>query len=139
MATSLPFRFFPRTASPAASPDVPPARPLLGGPTCRVAHLVATLCILSLADLCFTIWAHRYTDFLEANPIARLLLERNAIAGLVLMKVALTAFAAGIFWRLRRHGRAEAALWAMDAVYVLLMLRWSDYTAATMTLGYVGY
>ena len=133
MVTYLPFPALLSRPAPATQ-----ARPLLGGPSWRVGHLVAALWVLSLADLAFTIWAHRYTPFHEANPLARALLEQDAIAGLILMKVLLTGLGAGIFWRLRRHGRAEAALWALDGLYVLLALRWSDYTAGTMTLGFTG-
>lgn len=133
MVTYPPFSVLPNRPSSAT-----PARPLLGGPSWRVAQLVAALCVLSLADLFFTIWAHHYTPFHECNPLARALLEHDAIEGLVLMKVALTGLGAGIFWHLRRHGQAEAALWALDGLYVLLALRWSDYTALTMTLGVAG-
>ena len=133
MVTFPPFQLRPCTALGATPPL--PARPLFGGPSWRVGQLVAALCVLSLADLFFTIWAHRYTPFHEGNPLARALLERDAIAGLVLFKAALTALGAGIFWRLRRHLRAEVALWALDGVYVMLALRWSDYTAVTMSLG----
>lgn len=107
--------------------------------TWRVLQLVAVLWVLSLADLFFTLWAHLYTPFHEVNPIARALLEGGALAGLVAMKVSLTAFGAGIFWGLRRHGRAEAALWLVVGAYVLLALRWSAYTSAAIALGVGGF
>ena len=37
----------------------------------RVAELLIVVCILSLADLIFTVWAHVVTpmDFVEVNPL----------------------------------------------------------------------
>lgn len=100
--------------------------------TRRVGELIGILWLLSLCDLLFTLWAHQWTPFEEGNPIARLLLNHNLIAALVLMKVGLTGLSASIFWRLRRYGRAEAALWCSVALYVLLAVRWSDYTVNVM-------
>ena len=100
--------------------------------TWRVAQLIAALWVLSLADLFFTLWAHHFTPFNELNPIARALLESQSFAGLVVMKLGLTGVGAGIFWYLRRYARAEVALWALVGVYVLLALRWSNYTVAAM-------
>jgi hypothetical protein len=93
----------------------------------RVVHLLSVLWVLSMADLFFTVWAHRFTPFHEANPLARALL--NTPAALVAFKLFLTATGSTIFWRLRPHGRAEAGLWAVVAAYVLLTIRWSQYTA----------
>jgi hypothetical protein len=94
----------------------------------RVAHLIAALWVLSLADLFFTLWAHQFTPFNELNPLARALLESQSFAGLVVMKLGLTGVGAGIFWRLRRYAKTELALWVLVGLYVLLALRWSNYT-----------
>lgn len=107
--------------------------------TWRVAQLIALLWVLSLADLLFTLWAHWFTPFNELNPIARALLESQSFAGLVAMKIGLTGVGAGIFWFLRRYALAELALWALVGVYVLLALRWSDYTVAAMAVQMSGY
>jgi hypothetical protein len=101
---------------------------LLAGRRRRVGQLLALLWILSLADLFFTIWAHRFTPFYELNPIARALLESGAIGLLIWFKLVMTATGSTIFWRTRRHGRAELALWAIVIVYVVLALQWSSYT-----------
>ena len=100
----------------------------------RVAQLIVALWVLSIADLLFTIWAHRFTSFNELNPLGRVLLESQSFIGLVSMKVGLTAVGAGIFWYLRRYARAEAALWVLVGLYFLLALRWSDYTVAAMAV-----
>ena len=102
--------------------------------TRRVGHALLALWVLGLADLVFTIWAHRCTPFLELNPLANALLAQNAMTGLILFKTGLTAFGSLIFWHLRGHTRAEAALWAMVFVYFALAIRWSNYTMDVMAM-----
>jgi hypothetical protein len=104
----------------------------------RVFQLITTLWVLSLADLVFTLWAHFFTPFHELNPLARYFLGHGLIPSLILFKLVVTAIGASIFWRLRLHVRAEAALWAIVAVYVLLAVRWSSYTTAALALGVQG-
>ena len=58
----------------------------------RVGQALLVLWILGAADLVFTIWAHRFTPFHELNPLARALLTQNALGGLCLFKIGLTAF-----------------------------------------------
>lgn len=94
----------------------------------RVLELLVVLVTLSLADLFFTIWAHFFTDFHELNPIARGMLAGNLIEHLVVYKLALTGVGVVIFWRLRKHMRAEMGLWLIVGVYVMLTVRWGDYT-----------
>src|SRR4051812_34775820 len=101
----------------------------------RVANLIATLWILSLADLFFTLWAHFFTPFHELNPLARYFLVQNLIPSLILFKLVVTAIGASIFWRLRQHPHAEAALWAIVGIYVMLAIRWGSYTTAALALG----
>jgi hypothetical protein len=100
----------------------------------RVIELLGIVWLLSLADLFFTIWAQRFTPFYEINPIARALLHDGATGALIFFKVGLTGIGSAIFWRTRRHGRAELALWGLVLVYVLLTIRWSHYTTGAITL-----
>ena len=102
--------------------------------TRRVAQGICILWLLSVADLLFTLWAHLFTPFQEANPIAAALLDADRLAALVLLKLILTTVGATIFWRLRQHGRAEIALWLVVAAYVLLAVRWSAYTTGVLAL-----
>ena len=101
----------------------------------RVTQGIAVLWLLSLSDLFFTLWAHTFTPFNEMNPLAAVLLDQGLFGMLVVMKVGLTFLGATIFWRLRGHWRAEAAMWACVLMYVLLALRWSSYTVGVMALG----
>ena len=95
--------------------------------------LLTVLWVFSLADLVFTLWAHKFTAaFGELNPVAASLLDRNLIPSVVLLKLVTTAIGATIFWRLRTHAQARWALWAVVAAYVLLLMHWSDYTDLAM-------
>jgi hypothetical protein len=96
----------------------------------RIAELIGILFLLSLSDLVFTLWAHVFTPFHELNPIARSLLNSGRIPELIAGKLLLTMLGAAIFWTLRRHLRAEMALWCVIGVYVALAFRWADYTLA---------
>ncbi len=98
----------------------------------RVAQLLMLLWLLSISDLALTLWADRFTPFRELNPAAHFLLRTGQVPALVMVKLALTALGTSIFWRLRNYRRAEAALWLIVTVYVLLAARWSDYTAAAL-------
>jgi len=102
--------------------------------TRRVVQGICLLWLLSVADLFFTLWAHLFTPFQESNPLAAALLDTDRLAALILMKLILTTVGATIFWRLRKHGRAEAALWLVVVAYVFLTLRWSTYTTGVMAL-----
>ena len=101
----------------------------------RVTQGIAILWTLSLSDLFFTLWAHSFTPFDELNPFAAMLLNQGLFGLLVTMKIGMTFLGVTIFWRLRGHGRAELAMWAVVLVYVLLTIRWSGYTVGVMALG----
>lgn len=100
----------------------------------RIAPALLALWVLGLADLLFTLWAHRFTAFHELNPLARGMLLAGQFGWLVSFKLAALLLASAIFWRLRSVTRAELALWAMVAVYFLLALRWSDYTQGAVAM-----
>ena len=112
--------------------------PTPSGRARRVAESIAILWLLCLSDLIFTLWAHRFTPFYELNPIARAMLQLEWVAGLVLFKMGATGMACAIFWRLRQHRQVEATLWVMVSLYIVVLLRWSNYTVATAMLGMAG-
>jgi hypothetical protein len=95
---------------------------------------LAIVWLLSMSDLFFTLWAHTFTAFDEMNPLAAALLDQGLFGMLVVLKIGLTFLGATIFWRLRAHWRAEAAMWACVVMYVLLAIRWSSYTLGVMAL-----
>jgi hypothetical protein len=103
--------------------------------TRRVGQAIVVLWVLGIADLLFTIWAHRNTPFFEMNPLARALLADGAVADLVAFKLVLTGIGTAIFWTLRGHARAECALWGIVLVYFALAARWSSYTSDVLAMG----
>src|SRR3954447_12573565 len=102
----------------------------------RVAEAIVVLWVLSMADLLLTIWAHIFTPFIEMNPLAGALLDIGFPA-LVLFKLTTTAVGTLIFWRLRNHARCEMMLWGLVFVYVLLAIRWSQYTTGAVASVYL--
>jgi hypothetical protein len=96
----------------------------------RVGEMLLALWVLALADLFFTIWAHHLPvlKFGEMNPIAAAMLARNLVSSLIIYKLTVTLLASDIFWRLRSYRRAQIALVAIVIVYVMLAMRWSEYT-----------
>jgi len=97
-------------------------------PSRRTGELLIALWVLAIADLAFTIWAHFFTPFHEMNPIAQAMLGRGLIPSLIIYKFTVTLIGTAIFWRMRRHAKARFALAGLVLVYVLLAVRWSDYT-----------
>ena len=116
------------------APDVAVAlRPGVLARDRQTLALLTVLWVFSLADLVFTLWAHKFTAvFGELNPVAASLLDHNLIPSVVLLKLVTTAIGATIFWRLRNHAQARWALWAVVAMYVVLLMHWSDYTDLAM-------
>ncbi len=100
--------------------------------TFRIAGLIAILWTLSLNDLYLTLWASRYTSFIELNPLANQLLQKQLVPSLIGLKVGLTLIGTMIFWRLRIRRRAEAGLLVVVLLYLCLALRWSHYTSQTL-------
>ena len=94
----------------------------------RTGELLVALWVLSIADLCFTLWAHLFTPFHELNPIANAMLGRGLIPSLIIYKLTVTLIGTAIFWRTRQHAKARFALFGLVFVYVLLAVRWNDYT-----------
>lgn len=98
----------------------------------RVGELIFIVWLLGLSDLFFTLWANQFTPFFELNPLVRPLLQDHLLPSLVLYKLVLTALGTLIFWRLRRFARVELSLWMLVGIYVLLLLRWSNYTLGAL-------
>jgi hypothetical protein len=98
----------------------------------RVAFLLGLIWLLSLADLGFTLWAHRFTPFVEGNPLAATFLASGMTASVILLKLTTTLFATHLFWRVRRYARTEMALWLIILGLLILTLAWKQYTLAAI-------
>lgn len=107
--------------------------------TRRTVELLTLVWLFAISDLSFTIWAHLFTPFRELNPLASSMLQHHWLLSLAFAKVLLTGVGTGIFWFLRKYGRAELALWLVVVVYAGLMFRWSNYTSQVLLLGVVTF
>lgn len=94
----------------------------------RFWEALSLVWMLSLCDLVFTLWAHRFTPFIELNPIADTLLGQGLVSSVVAFKLMMMLIASLVFWRARHSPRTEFALWGLAGVYALLMIRWAEYT-----------
>ena len=90
--------------------------------------------LLSLIDLLFTIWANRFTHFREANPLAKLLLRHGMYGALSVFKIVLTALGTALIYINRKYHKTEFVLWGMLIFYLLLMVKWLQYTQSAKPL-----
>lgn len=91
--------------------------------------MLGILWTLSLADLGFTLWAHLWTPFVEANPLAAKLLSSGMYCSVVLLKVVTVGVVTAIFWRLRTFARGEAGMIFVVTTMLYLTWLWTNYTA----------
>jgi hypothetical protein len=114
----------------------PRAIPLLDGARPRrIAELLTVVWGLGLLDLALTLWAHHFTPFHELNPLARTLLDANALGSLILFKFSMTFAGTCIFWTHRHRRSTELAAWLCAVAYVILCFQWSTYTQAALATG----
>jgi hypothetical protein len=95
---------------------------------------MATIVLLSTADLSMTLTYLRSVGMGEANPLARYVMSFNSPALLALWKFASVGVACLIF-HIARHKRCgELACWACLAVLSALTLHWIDYSSQVQLL-----
>lgn len=93
----------------------------------RVAWVIFTIAVLSLADLYFTLLYARTIGMSEANPIARMVMSYNSPVLLGAWKGATVAVACLIFWVFKHRKVTEAAAWGCAGVLAALTVWWSIY------------
>ena len=93
----------------------------------RILILIATLVILGLADLVFTLTYMSVVGMVEVNPIARYMAVIDGPRQLVLYKLATIAVSCGVLFLSRRHRAAEMGAWACTGIMVLLTIHWDHY------------
>ena len=100
----------------------------------RVWLLIATIVVLSMADLYMTLTYLRGAGMGEANPLARLVISYNSPLLLGVWKCA-CVFIACVFLALARHRwSGEAASWACCVVLTALTVHWAMYSAEAAAL-----
>lgn len=104
----------------------------------RVIALVIASSLMSLGDLYMTLTYVTSVGMIELNPLARGLMSLNSPLLVIIWKVALTVFGAGVILLARRKRLAEAAAWVVFFAMAFLTIHWSGFNreAAEMTEEY---
>lgn len=104
----------------------------------RVIALVVASSLMSMGDLYMTLTYVTSVGMIEVNPLARGLMNLNSPLLVVLWKVALTVFGAGVILLARRKRFAEAAAWVVFFAMAFLTFHWSGFNreVAEMTEEY---
>jgi hypothetical protein len=95
----------------------------------RVWLLVATIIVLSLADLYMTLAHLRSAGMGEANPLARIVMSYQSPLLLSLWKCACVALASLILILARFRRSGELACWTCCLVLTALTIHWFNYAS----------
>lgn len=101
----------------------------------RVTLLVFATMMLAAGDLYMTLTFLTTVGMVEANPIARLVMEHQSPAIIVLWKLATTALGLGILYKLRTRVGAEVGAWVCFIALAALAFHWLGYVRATSHAG----
>jgi hypothetical protein len=93
-----------------------------------VLWLLASVIVLSAADLHLTITHLASAGMIEGNPIARAIMGFNSPLLLALWKLVTVSLGVWILCANRRSRAAEAGAWVCFAALWWLMLRWMTYS-----------
>jgi uncharacterized membrane protein YhfC len=94
---------------------------------CRVIALLTAVVLFSLADLYMTLTHLLHFGMLEANPVARKIMQLGSPATLILWKLVTVGIAVGILFWARRRWTAEWAAAFCCFVMIWLTGRWAVY------------
>ncbi len=101
----------------------------------RMLLLFIAIGLMSATDLALTLTYMNGPGMLEANPIARLLVNQGETAPLAMYKALTVIIACLSMFAVRRHRRAELCAWGCTAVLIMLTFHWVRYNAFVDTLG----
>jgi hypothetical protein len=99
----------------------------------RVVLLLIGILLLSAADLAVTLMNLHTIGMLEANPVARFIIENTNSWGLAAYKTITVFICLSVLYHLRRHVQGEVAAWVGLGILVLLTFYWGHYTSRTHT------
>ncbi len=90
--------------------------------------LVFAIVVLSIADLYLTLTFLLSTGMVEANPVARLVIEQGSPWVLGVWKLALVLLPAAIFLCFSKRKLSEAGAWVCFLALGALAVQWKVYT-----------
>jgi hypothetical protein len=115
-----------READMASAPEIDVR---LGRRARRVHVLLASIAVLSLADLVITLTHLRSMGMAEANPVAAYLIRTTqSVPVLIAFKVLTVGVCVALLHRLRHERIGEFACWLSLGVLVWLSLIWGAYS-----------
>lgn len=91
--------------------------------------LMVVLTVLNAFDLAFTQSQLPRGSFAEANRLASMVGQCNAL-GMLIYKSVLFSVGAALLYRLRGHWQCRAGLWLLTGFYAALMVWWFAYLDA---------
>ncbi len=94
----------------------------------RVGILLVAVVLLSLGDLYMTLVHLRGVGMVEANPIAREVIDLNSPPALAAWKLATVVLAVGLLFVVRRTRSGEIGAWLAVGVLTWLTVRWTAYS-----------
>lgn len=95
----------------------------------RMGMLLGATALMGLGDLDMTLQFVRNVGMIEANPLARSLMEGQSPLPVVLFKLGSIFFCVGVLFMARRRRHAEVAAWACFLVMAALTMHWNRYSA----------
>jgi hypothetical protein len=100
----------------------------------RVIILLVAVIALSLGDLYMTLFHLQSVGMVEANPLAREVIDLKSPPMLAAWKLATVAVTVSLLLLVRRTRSGEVGAWLCVAVLTWLTLRWIDYSEALAEL-----
>lgn len=94
----------------------------------RVLLLLSAVVLMSLGDLYMTLQYLLHSGLLEANPLARSIMQYGSPAGLIAWKLCTLILASGILIWARRKLSAELGVLFCCGVMTWLTVRWLEYS-----------
>jgi hypothetical protein len=93
----------------------------------RVALLIFAVALMGLADLLCTLAYMHTVGMMEANPIARHMIDLNGSQQLVLFKLLTISLSSAALWFGRFHRQTELCAWGCVALMLMLTAHWVRY------------
>jgi len=100
----------------------------------RVTILLIATFLMCMADLALTLTFVTSIGMVEANPLARSVMEHGSPLLIVLWKLATVVLGLGILFWARRNKGAEVGTWVCFAAMAALSIHWLSYTGAVSSM-----
>jgi len=99
----------------------------------RVTLLLFATVLMGLADLALTLTFLTSVGMIEANPVARAVMQLNHPGYVVLWKLATMLVGIGLLFWARRYRGAEVGTWVCFVAMAALSYHWLTYAEVTAT------